>query len=138
MTLTSIVTVWENVSYRNTAGKIVTEELTISKQTTSDVYCLPCHDVGEYFRMEPETFYDHLKPKTQFHPQRGGVMQSLPPKIQQFKCSEKTSFKTQGTQIQRHPEISMPSRSRLQSKEHSRISYERARHQRSFQNAARG
>ena len=63
MTSTGIVTVWENVSYRNTAGKIVTEELTISKQTTSDVYCLPCHDVGEYFRMEPETFYDHLKRK---------------------------------------------------------------------------
>ena len=63
MTLTGIVTVWENVSYRNTAGKIITEELTISKQTTSDVYCLPCHDVGEYFRMEPETFYDHLKRK---------------------------------------------------------------------------
>ena len=63
MTSTGIVTVWENVCYRNTAGKIVTEELTISKQTTSDVYCLPCHDVGEYFRMEPETFYDHLKRK---------------------------------------------------------------------------
>ena len=46
-------------------------------------------------------------------------MQSLPPKIQQFKCSEKTYFKTQGTQIQRHPEISTPSRSRLQSKEFS-------------------
>ena len=27
--------------------------------------------------------------KTQFHPQRSSVMQSLPPKIQQFKCSEK-------------------------------------------------
>ena len=63
MTSTGIVTVWENVSYKNTDGNIVTEELTISKQTTSDVYCLPCHDVGEYFRMEPETFYDHLKRK---------------------------------------------------------------------------
>ena len=96
MTSTGIVTVWENVSYKNTDGNIVTEELTISKQTTSDVYCLPCHDVGEYFRMEPETFYDHLKRK---HNSilSGGVMQSLPPKIQQFKCSEKTYFKTQGT-----------------------------------------
>ena len=54
MTSTGIVTVWENVSYKNTDGKIVTEELTISKQTRSDVYCLPCHDVGEYFRMEPK------------------------------------------------------------------------------------
>ena len=76
--------------------------------------------------------------KTQFHPQRGSVMQSLPPKIQKFKCSEKTSFKTQGTQIQRHSEISTPCRSRLQSKEHSHISYECARHQRSFHNAVRG
>ena len=63
MTSTGIVTVWENVSYKNTDGNIVTEELTISKQTRSDVYCLPCHDVGEYFRMEPKTFYDHLKRK---------------------------------------------------------------------------
>ena len=61
MTLTSVVIVWENVSYKNTDGNFVTEELTISKQTTLDVYCCPCHDVGAYFRMEPETFYDHLE-----------------------------------------------------------------------------
>ena len=66
--------------------------------------------------------------RTQFHPQPGGVMQSLPPKIQQFECREKTSLKTQGTQIQRHSEISMPSSSQLQSKEHSRIPYECARY----------
>ena len=42
-------------------GNIVTEELTISKQTTSDVYCRQCHDIGAYFRMQHETFYDHLK-----------------------------------------------------------------------------
>ena len=28
---------------------IVMEQLTISKQTPSDVYCRPCHDVGAYF-----------------------------------------------------------------------------------------
>ena len=61
MTSTGVVTVWENVSYKNTDGNIVTEELTIIKQTTSDVYCRPCHDVGAYFRMQPKTFYDHLK-----------------------------------------------------------------------------
>ena len=61
MTSTGVVTIWENVSYKNTDGEFVTEELTISKQTTSDVYCRPCHDIGSYFRMQPETFYDHLK-----------------------------------------------------------------------------
>ena len=61
MTSTGVVTVWENVSHKNMDGNIVMEELTISKQTTSDVYCRPCHDVGAYFRMQPETFYDHLK-----------------------------------------------------------------------------
>ena len=59
MTSTSVATVWENVCYKNTAGKLVTEE--ISKQTPSDVHCQPYHDVGAYFRMEQETFYDHLK-----------------------------------------------------------------------------
>ena len=61
MTSTGVVTVWENVCYKNMAGKYITEEITISKQTPSDVYCQPCHDVGVYFRMEQETFYDHLK-----------------------------------------------------------------------------
>ena len=61
MTLIGVVIVWENVCYKNTDGNFLTEELTISKQTTLDVYCWPCHDVGAYFRMEPETFYDHLE-----------------------------------------------------------------------------
>ena len=61
MTSIGVITIWENVSYKNTDREFITEELTISKQTTSDVYCRPCHDVGAYFRMEPETFYDHLK-----------------------------------------------------------------------------
>ena len=56
MTSTGIVTVWENVSYKNTDGNIVTEELTISKQTTSDIYCQPCHDIGAYFRMQPDVW----------------------------------------------------------------------------------
>ena len=61
MTSTSVVTIWENVSHKNTDGNIFTEELTISKQTTSDVYCQPCHDIGAYFRMQSKTFYEHLK-----------------------------------------------------------------------------
>ena len=138
MTSTGVVTIWENVSYRNTAGKIVTEELTISKQTTSDVYCLPCHDVGEYFRMEPETFYDHLKRKHNSILSPAVSCNLCHQKIQQFECREKTSFKTKGTQIQRHSGISTPSSSRLQSKEHSCIPYECARYYWSFQNAPTG
>ena len=49
------------MSYKNTDGVFVTEQLTINKQIPSDVYCQPCHDVGAYFRMQQETFYDHLK-----------------------------------------------------------------------------
>ena len=52
MTSIGVVTVWENVCYKNTDGEFITEELTISKQTTLDVYCRLCHDIGAYFRME--------------------------------------------------------------------------------------
>ena len=62
-TSTGVVTVWENVRYKDTSGKIVTEEITISKQTLSDVYCQPCNNAGEYFRMVQETFFFHLKRK---------------------------------------------------------------------------
>ena len=54
---------WENVRYKDTTGKIVTEEITISKQALSYVYCQLCHEPGEYFRMVQDTFYDHLKRK---------------------------------------------------------------------------
>ena len=37
------------------------EQLTINKQTPSDVYCRPCHNVGVYFHMKQETFFNHLK-----------------------------------------------------------------------------
>ena len=61
--MTGARTVWENVTYKDTVGKFITAQLTISKQTPSDVYCRPCHNVGEYFRMEHQTFFDHLKRK---------------------------------------------------------------------------
>ena len=41
--------------------KNVIDEVVVCKQTPSDVYCRHCHDVGKYFRMTQETFFDNLK-----------------------------------------------------------------------------
>ena len=59
------VTVDQHIKCQGIDGQIINEEVTVSKQTTSDVYCRFCHNETQkkYFRMTQETFFDHLKRK---------------------------------------------------------------------------
>ena len=73
------------------------EQLTINKQTPSDVYCWPCHNVGAYFHMKQETFFNHLKREHNSIIDAVASCSFWNQKFNNLKCGKKTYFPTQGT-----------------------------------------